>query len=82
MNYFSRSDRRAETEPAEERRAEVTVESVSFRGVDRCPWCNQSTQRHRPEALARCEAAFQAHMNRRLAGPMRVRDVSARGGAT
>ncbi len=76
MTYLSRPDRRAETEPVEERAIETVVESLSFVRMDRCPWCGQPTRRHGPETLARCEAAFQAEMNRRMAGPVRVRDVA------
>ena len=76
MTYLSRPDRRAETEPAEDRELKITVESVSFVRMDRCLWCSQPIRKHGTEALARCEAAFQAEMNRRMAGPVRVRDMA------
>ena len=79
MTYLSRSDRRAETEPAEERRVEVTWEPGRL-GPTKCSWCRAPVRRHSPEALARCEAAFTAEMNRRLAGPRTVRDVLGDGG--
>ncbi len=72
MTYLSDPDRRAETEPAEERRVELSF--VEVYGRSPCPWCGQPTRKHGPEALTRCEAAFQARMDRRLAGPVRVRD--------
>lgn len=75
MTYFSRLDRRAETEPAEERRAEVTWEPARV-GPTRCSWCRAPVRRHSAEALARCEAAFRVEMNRRLAGPVRVGDLA------
>ena len=80
MTYLSRPDRRAETEPAEERLAGPPTdwaESV-LPGLGRCKWCGQVIARHSPEALSRCEAAFQAEMNRRLAGPVRIGDAAGR----
>ncbi len=79
MTYLSRFDRRAETEPAEERRVEVTWEPARV-GPTKCSWCGAPVRRHSPEALARCEAAFTAETNRRLAGPRTVRDVLGDGG--
>ena len=79
MTYLSRSDRRAETEPAEERRVEVTWEPARV-GPTKCSWCRAPARRHSPEALARCEAAFAAELNRRRAGPRTVRDVLGDGG--
>ena len=80
--YVSPSDRVLESDRAEDRKVEVTIERASFGNMNRCPWCQIGVRNHSPHQLARCEAAFQAETNRRLAGPMRVRDVSARGGAT
>ena len=79
MTYISRSERRAETEPAEERRVEVTGDPARV-GPTKCSWCWAPVRRHSPEALARCEAAFTVEMNRRLAGPRTVRDVLGDGG--
>lgn len=91
MTYLSRPDRRAETEPAEERAA-VYPDACGrpcWDGIERgapppvapptCMWCGRPVRKHRPDALARCEAAFQAEMNRRMAGPVRVRDMAGGG---
>ena len=85
MTYLSRPDRRAETEPAEERtiRAEERafereLAEVGLRRVYTCPWCGQRVRSHSPGALSGCEAALKADMNRRLAGPVRIGDVAGR----
>ena len=80
MTYLSGSDRRAERESAEDRLAgpaQDWAESV-LPGLRRCMWCRQSVSRHSPEALSRCEAAFQAERNRQLSGPLRIADVAGR----
>ena len=87
--YLSRPDRRAETEPAEERvieliadvdegTGEITVERADFSRLEHCPWCQIGVRNHSPDQLSRCEAAFQTAMNRRLSGPVRVGDVAER----
>lgn len=89
MTYLSRPDRRAETEPAEERvieliadvddeTGEITVERADFSRLERCPWCQIGVRNHSPEQIALCEAAFQTAMNRRLSGPVRIGDVAGR----
>ena len=66
MNYLSRPDRRAETEPAEERSVEITLEPSRV-GAKRCSWCSRWVRAHSPEDLARCEemTAFRAERIRR-----------------
>ena len=77
MTYLSSTDRRAETESAEERRVEIMFEFNAGKPTV-CPWCGKSARKHGPEALARCEAAFTADVNRRMAGPLRVQDMARR----
>ena len=55
-----------------------TVESADFGRIERCPWCGQPIRKHGLEALARCEAAFRTELDRRMAGPARVRKVEGR----
>ncbi len=84
MTYLSRPDRRAETEPAEER---TVVLNLSARTTEehndpkyvtwaKCAWCGQKVRRHRPDELARCDAAYDAEIQRRRSGPLRVRDAA------
>ena len=79
------ADRSIETEPLEERSiGPAALPSWDPPApVERCGWCNLPIRRHRPEALALCDAALRAAIERRRAGPLRVRDVAhaGRGGA-
>ena len=77
MTYLSALDRRSERESAEDRlvgQATDWVESV-LPGLRKCKWCRQSVTRHSLEALARCEAAARAKMDRYRAGPARIVDL-------
>ena len=72
------ADRSAETEPLEER----SIGHASLPSwdppapVERCGWCPVPIRRHSPEALALCDAAARAAIERRRAGPLRVRDAA------
>ena len=79
MTYLSSLDRLAETDPAEDRRVEISVSFTLRSPASLCPWCKTPSRKRSPEALARCEAAFEAAMNRRVAGPVRIADVARRG---
>ena len=64
------ADRSAETEPLEERSIGPTSLPSwdPLAPVERCGWCNLPIRRHRPEALALCDAALRAAIERRRAG--------------
>ncbi len=72
------ADRSVETEPLEDR----SIGPTSLPSwdppapVERCGWCPVPIRRHSPEALALCDAAPRAAIERRRAGPLRVRDVA------
>ena len=72
------ADRSIETEPIEERSiGPASLPSWDpLAPVERRGWCNLPIRRHRPEALALCDAALRAAIERRKAGPLRVRDVA------
>lgn len=74
LQHVSASDRLNETEPLEER--SICLDPpIRAHAIERCGWCGLSVRRHGPEALARCEAALRAALERRRTGPTRVRDV-------
>ena len=74
--YLSPDDRLCESYRAEDRSAEIPVSFTLRSPASLCPWCKTPSRKHSAEALARCEAAFEAEMNRRLAGPVQVRDMA------
>ena len=86
MTYLSRPDRRAETEPAEERAvvldlAAHTAEEHNdphYTSWAKCPRCGRVARSHRPAEIARCDAAYDAEMQRRRTGPARIGDVAGR----
>ena len=77
--YLSPDDRLRESDRVEDRRAEISVSFTLRSPASLCPWCKTPSRKHSAEALARCEAAFEAAMNRRVAGPVRVSDVARKG---
>ena len=84
MTYLSRPDRRAETEPAEERAVVLNLEARTtgeYNDPDyvswaKCGWCGKVVRSHSRGERDRCDAAYDAEMSRRKAGPARVRDVA------
>lgn len=44
-----------------------------------CSWCRKPARSHTAEQRARCDAAYEAELARRRAGPVRVADVAGRG---
>ena len=77
MTYLSRPDRRAETEPAEERRVEVTAERMeSYNPTARCPRCGQPGYRHPFGTWEECQRIHAVEIRRRADGPVRVRDMA------
>ena len=84
MTYLSGPDRRAETEPAEERAVVLNLEARAIEEHDdpgyisrpKCAWCGRTARSHRPDETARCDAAYDAEIQRRRAGPTRIKDVA------
>ena len=85
-SYLSPSDRRAETEPAEERVVVLNLEGRTIEEHDdpnhvsraKCAWCGRTVRSHSSDGRAACDAAYDAELNRRTAGPTRVSDVAGR----
>ena len=79
MAYLSRTDRRAETEPAEERRVKITSERVeAYSPTARCPRCEQPGYRHPYGTWEECQRIHADEVRRRAEGPVLVGNVAGR----
>lgn len=86
MTYLSRPDRRAETEPAEERavvldllaRTTSDYDDLNYATRAKCAWCGRLVRFHRVSELSLCDAAYDAEIQRRRTGPVRIADAAGR----
>ncbi len=81
LSHATTLERNQETEPLEERSIRLDP-PIRAHTAERCGWCGLPVRRHGPEALARCEAALRAALERRRTGPLRIRDTTRPGGGS